>query len=167
MIALTERRGALAALGLIALAALSGCAPAGPPSAEAPGPSGVKIGSVVVNTAPLTAQSGDTTAQWAQQAVTAAAAQRLAGDMAPGDPAARTLTLRINSIVLGTVGPDGTATDWIRGTATLNGAPVPIRATTTYTPMSVDTALWEQALQGRVQTASQAFVYTVRRNLGL
>ena len=59
------------------------------------------------------------------------------------------------------------ATDWIRGTATLNGAPVPIRATTSYIPMSVDTALWEQALQGRVQTLSQAFVYVAKQKLGL
>lgn len=167
MIALAQRRLGLAGLGIIALAALSGCAPAGAPSAQAPGPSGVRIGSVVVNTTPLTGQSGDPTAQWAQQAVTAAAAQRLAADMAPGNTAAKTLTLRVNSIILGPVGPDGTATDWIRGTATLNGAPVPIRATTSYTAMSVDTALWEQALQGRVQTLSQAFVYAMQRKLGL
>jgi hypothetical protein len=120
-----------------------------------------------VNTAPLQGQSGATTADWAQQALTAAFAQGLAADMAPGDPGARTLSVRVNAIILASVGPDGTATDTIRGTATLNGAPVPIRATTSYVPLSVDTALWEQAMQGRVQTLSQAFAFSVKRKLGL
>ena len=32
-----------------------------------------------------------------------------------------------------------------------------VRATAFFTPTSVDQTLWEQAMQGRVQTLSQAF----------
>lgn len=166
MASFARARSSLAGLCGLALIGLAGCAPMNP-SAQTPGASGIRIASVAVNTSPLQAQSGATTAQWAQQALTAAFAQGLAADMASGDAAARTLSVRVNAIILGTVGPGGTATDTIRGTATLNGAPVPIRATTSYVPLSVDTALWEQALQGRVQTLSQAFAFTVKRKFGL
>ena len=38
-----------------------------------------------------------------------------------------------------------------------------LRATSTYIPSPVDTALWEQALHGRVQALSQSFAYWLKR----
>jgi len=57
----------------------------------------------------------------------------------------------------------------MRGVATLSGgaggAPrqTRLRATSTYIPSPVDQALWEQAMQGRVQALSQSFAYWLKR----
>ena len=59
------------------------------------------ISNIEVNTAPLLAQSGNPTAQWAQQALPGALAQAFAANMAPGDPNGATLSVRIDSLYLG------------------------------------------------------------------
>ena len=105
-----------------------------------------------------------------QQALPGDLARAFAAHMAPAGQGGETLSVRINSIVLGTVGPGGSATDAIKGVATLSGgvgAPrhIHLRSTTQYTPSPVDQALWEQALQGRVATLSQSFAFWLARRM--
>jgi hypothetical protein len=163
------RRAALATISLLAAFALAGCnAPQS--GAVQPAPPAFRIGTINVNTSPLLGQSGQITATWAQSALPGALAQALAANMSPGDASAGTLNVTIQSIMLGPVGPGGQAMDSIRGVATLTGVGAAaqrtkIRADTSYEPMAVDQALWEQAMQGRVTTLSQAFADTVARRL--
>ena len=54
----------------------------------------------------------------------------------------------------------------MNGVATLSGSPArqaKVRAVATYIANPSDQALWEQALQGRVQALSQSFAYTLKR----
>ena len=126
---------------------------------------GIRIGAIQVDTAPLVAQVGNPTAAWAQQALPGQLAQVLASRMAPGDPNAATLSVRIDSIYLGQGGPADP--DIMKGVATLNGRRVALRAISTYFPSPVDQALPEQALQTRVQALAQAFAYRLRRKMRL
>ena len=164
------RRAALAAFGACALAGLGGCAPTNGPAVQAAGPtSAFHISSIEVNTAPLLAQGGNPTAQWAQAALPGALAQAFAANMAPGDPGGATLSVRIDSIYLGQGGPADP--DTMKGAATLSGGGGParktrLRATSTYIANPTDQALVEQALQGRVQALSQAFAYWLQRKWG-
>ncbi len=160
------RRAALAMFGACALAGLGGCAPTNTPAVQAGAQptSAFHISNIEVNTAPLLAQSGNPTAQWVQQALPGQLAQAFAANMAPGDPNGATLSVRIDSIYLGQGGPADP--DSMRGVATLSGSvarQTRLRATSTYIPSPVDTALWEQALQGRVQALSQSFAYWLKR----
>ena len=163
------RRAALAGLGAFASAGLSGCNTTPTPAVQsAAAASGFRISAVNVNTAPLVAQSGNPTANWAQQALPGQLAQAFAPVMAPGDPSGATLNVRINFIYLGGGGPADP--DLIRGAATLSGGASPtrqvrLRAASTYIPTTVDQALWEQALQGRVTALTQAFAYGLVRKL--
>jgi hypothetical protein len=165
-----SRRAALAALGACALAGLGGCAPTNAPTAQAAGPtSAFHISNIEVNTAPLLAQSGNPTAQWAQAALPGALAQAFAANMAPGEAGGATLSVRIDSIYLGGGGPADP--DIMKGVATLTGGGGParktrLRATSTYIANPVDQTLVEQALQGRVQALSQAFAYWLQRKWG-
>ena len=160
-----SRRAALAALGACALAGLGGCAPTNAPAVQAAGPtSAFHIGSIAVNTAPLLAQVGNPTAQWAQDSLPGQLAQVLAAHMAPGDPGGATLSVRVDSIYLG--GGGFGDPDIMNGVATLSGSPArqaKVRAVATYIANPSDQALWEQALQGRVQALSQSFAYTLKR----
>ena len=97
----------------------------------------------MVDTTPLLAQSGNPTAQWAQQALPGALAQAFAAHMAPGDPNGETLSVRIDSIYLGGGGPADP--DRMRGEATLGARQTTIRATVDLVPSPVDQTLWEQA----------------------
>jgi hypothetical protein len=165
------RRAALAAFGACALAGLGGCAPTNGPAVQAAGPtSAFHISNIEVNTAPLLAQSGNPTAQWAQAALPGALAQAFAANMAPGDPGGATLSVRIDSIYLGQGGPADP--DTMKGAAMLSGGAGParktrLRATSTYIANPTDQALVEQALQGRVQALSQAFAYWLQRKWSL
>jgi len=162
------RRTALMGLGTLAASGLSGCntpQTAMPPAAAPALASGLRIGNIAVDTAPLVAQSGNPTAQWAQNALPGAIAQAFAAHIAPGDPSAATLSVRIDSIYLGGGGPADP--DIMRGVATLNGRQVRVRATATYIASPTDQALPEQALQGRVNTLCQAFAYWLARRMRL
>jgi hypothetical protein len=165
-----SRRAALAALSACVLAGLGGCAPTNGPAVQAAGPtSALHISSIEVNTAPLVAQSGKPTAQWAQNALPGALAQAFAANMAPGDPGGATLSVRIDSIYLGQGGFSDP--DIMKGAATLTGGGGParktrLRATATYIANPVDQTLWEQALRGRVQALSQSFASWLQRKWG-
>ena len=124
---------------------------------------GYRIASIAVDTTPLAAQSGNPTAQWAQDALPGALAQAFASHMAPGDPSGGTLSVRIDSIYLGGGGPADP--DRMRGVASLNGRRVSLKGTSTYTPSPTGQALPEQALHGRVTALSQAFAYWLARKL--
>ena len=154
------RRAALMSFGAFASAALSGCntmPAAGVQPAVAP--SGLSVGAIDVDTAPLVAYVGNPTAGWAQQAVPAALAQVL-GSGGGGPP----LHVRIDTLYLGGGGPGDP--DLMRGVATFGGRTIRVRAVSTYYASPTDQALPEQALQGRVQAVSQAFAYRVRQRLG-
>ncbi len=162
------RRAALLSFGAFAAAGVSGCntpTGGGQPGAAT---SGLRIGAINVDTTPLLSYVENPTAGWAQQAVPAALAQVFAADMAPGDPAAATLDVRVNTLYLGGGGPADP--DLMTGVATLSGGGRPTRrtrvhATSTYIANPTDQALPEQAMQGRVQAVSQAFAYWLKRKL--
>jgi hypothetical protein len=159
------RRAALAGFGAFAVSGFTGCNTTQAPVVQTPAAtapvSGYRIANVVVDTAPLLAQSGNPTAQWAQSALTGSLDQAFARHMAPGDPSGVTLSATIDSIYLGGGGPADP--DIMKGVATLNGRRTSLRATSTYIPLSVDQALPEQALHGRVTALSQAFAYWLAR----
>ena len=164
------RRAALVGFGAFASSGLGGCnttqVPAVQTGAAPVAVSGYRIASIAVDTAPLVAQSGNPTAQWAQDALPGALAQAFAGHMAPGDPGGGTLSVTINSIFLGNGGPANP--DIMTGVATLSGGGAParttrLRATATYIPMPIDQTLVEQALHGRVTALSRAFAYWLAR----
>ena len=165
---IVTRRTALMGLGALAASGMSSCntPPTAMPPATAPAAaSGIRIGNIAVDTAPLAAQSGDPTAQWAQNALPGALAQAFPAHMAPGDPSAGTLSVRVNSIYLGGGGPADP--DIMRGVAMLNGRQVRVRATSTYIANPTDQALPEQALQGRVNALCQAFAFWAARRMRL
>jgi hypothetical protein len=161
---LVTRRATLVGFSAIAASGLNGCNTTQTPAVPVAEPAvvfGFRIGSITVDTAPLVAQSGNPTAQWAQDALPGALAQAFASHMAPGDPSGGTLSVRIDSIYLGGGGPADP--DIMKGVATLNGRQTTVRATSTYIPSPTDQALVEQALHGRVTALSQAFAYWLAR----
>ncbi len=163
------RREALFGFGALATAGLAGCntpqAPvvAAPPPAGAASVFGYRIASIVVDTSPLVAQSGNPTAQWAQAALPGALAKALASHYAPGNPSGGTLSVVVNSIYLGGGGPADP--DRMSGVATLNGRTINVLATSTWFPNPTEDALIEQAMQNRVNGLSVAFAYWLRRKL--
>ena len=130
-----------------------------PTSAVQPG-SGLGIGAINVDTAPLVAYVGNPTAGWAQQALPGALAQALGSGAPGGTP----LNVRIDTLYLGGGGPADP--DRMRGVATVGGHTIKVSANSTYFSSPTDQALPEQALQGRVQALSVAFAYRLKRRLG-
>jgi hypothetical protein len=160
------RRAALLSFGAFAAAALSGCnttPTAGLQPGAAP-PPGLRIGAVNVDTSPLVAYVGNPTASWAQQALPSALAQAFGSRIAPGDPGAAPLDVRVDTLYLGGGGPADP--DRMRGVATVGGHTISVRAVSTYYSSPTDQALPEQALQGRVQALAVAFAYRLKRKLG-
>ena len=155
------RRAALLSFGAFGAAVLSGCNTT--PTAgiqPAAATSGLSIGPINVDTAPLVAYVGNPTAGWAQQALPGALAQAL-GSGAPGGPP---LNVRIDTLYLGGGGPADA--DRMRGVARLGGHTISVGAVSTYFPSPTDQALPEQALQGRVQALATAFAYRLKSKLG-
>ena len=150
------RRAALLGFGAFASAGLAGCNTT-PTAGVQPG-SGLGIGAINVDTAPLVAYVGNPTAGWAQQALPGAFAQAF-GSRLPGG-----IHVRIDTLYLGNGGPGDP--DRMRGVAVLGGRTINVRAVSTYFPTPTDQALPEQALQGRVQALSTAFAYRLRRKIG-
>jgi hypothetical protein len=164
-----SRRIALFGLGAFASAGLAGCnttqapvpsAVGGPTLAAA---AGYRIASIAVDTTPLVAQSGNPTAEWAQESLPGALAQAFARHMAPGDPSGGALSVVVNSIYLGGGGPADP--DRMRGVATFNGQQWSVLATSTYFPNPTDQALVEEALQDRVNSLSVAFAFWLKRRV--
>ena len=89
-------------------------------------------------------------------------ARAFAALMARGDRAGATLSVRIDSVSLGSIAAGRAATDIMKGSATLSAGTgasyhTSLRATSTYIPADGDRPLSERALQGRVTTLSYAF----------
>ena len=157
------RRAALLSFSAFGAAGLCGCnttQTAGVPAQGAPQPvTGFRISAITVDTGPLLAQSGNPTASWVQDELPGALAKAFASHMAPGDPSGQTLSVTINSVMLESVGPSGSATDWMIGVATLGGRNTKLRGTSTYNPTTGDQALFVQADHARVTALSQSFAY--------
>jgi hypothetical protein len=160
------RRAALVSLGAFSGAALAGCNTT-PTAGVQPGaaPPGLRIGTINVDTTPLIAYVGNPTAGWAQQALPGAFAQAFGARIAPGDPGAATLSVRIDTLYLGGGGPGDP--DRMRGVAVLGGHTISVHAVSTYFSSPTDQALPEQAIQGRVQELAVAFAYRLKRKLGV
>jgi hypothetical protein len=160
------RRAALLSLGAFAAAGLSGCnttPTAGVQPGAAP-PPGLRIGAINVDSSALVGYVGNPTAGWAQQAMPGALAQAFGARIAPGDPGAMPLNITLDTLYLG--GGGAADPDRMRGTATLGGHTISVRAVSTYWSSPTDQALPEQALQGRVQALAVAFAYRLKRKLG-
>jgi hypothetical protein len=160
------RRAALLSFGAFGAAALGGCnttPSAGVQPGAAP-PPGLRIGAINVDTSPLVAYVGNPTAGWAQQALPGALAQAFGARIAPGDPGAAPLNVRIDTLYLGGGGPADP--DRMRGVAMVGGHTISVRAVSTYFSSPTDQALPEQAIQGRVQELAVAFAYRLKRKLG-
>jgi hypothetical protein len=162
-----SRRSALLSIAALAASGLCGCnttQTAAVPGPSAPPPAtGFRISAIVVDTAPLLAQSGNPTASWVQEAMPGALAKAFAAHMAPGDPSGQTLSVSINSVLLESPGPGGDATDWMTGVATLGARHTSLRGTSTYIPTTGDQALFVQADHNRVVALSQSFAYWLAR----
>jgi hypothetical protein len=158
------RRVVFLSLGAFATPGLTGCNTTPTAGVQPAAVSGYRIGAINVDTTPLVAYVGNPTASWAQQALPGALAQTFAAHMAPGDPGAATLNVRINTLYLGGGGPADP--DRMRGVATLGGRTFNVLATSTYFSNPTDQALPEQALQGRVQALATAFAYWLKRKMG-
>lgn len=160
------RRAALMSFGAFSAAALGGCntTPTGGVQPGAAPPPGLRIGVVNVDTSPLVAYVGNPTAQWAQQALPGALAQAFGARIAPGDPGAVPLNVRIDTLYLGGGGPADP--DRMRGVAMVGDHTISVHAESTYISNPTDQALPEQALQGRVQALAVAFAYRLKRKLG-
>jgi hypothetical protein len=160
------RRAALLSLAAFAAAGLSGCNTT-PTAGVQPGatpPPGLRIGAINVDSSALVGYVGNPTAQWAQQAMPGALAQAFGARIAPGDPGAVPLNITLDTLYLG--GGGAADPDRMRGTATLGGHTISVRAVSTYWASPTDQALPEQALQGRVQALAVAFAYRLKRRLG-
>jgi hypothetical protein len=160
------RRAALMSFAAFSAAALSGCntTPTAGVQPGAPPPPGLRIGAINVDTSPLVAYVGNPTAGWAQQALPGAFAQAFGARIAPGDPGAMPLNVRIDTLYLGGGGPADP--DRMRGVAIVGGHTISVRAVSTYISNPTDQALPEQALQGRVQALAVAFAYRLKAKLG-
>jgi len=159
------RRAALLSLGAFAAAGLSGCNTT-PTGAVQPGaaPPGLRIGAINVDSSALVGYVGNPTAGWAQQAMPGALAQAFGARIAPGDPGAMPLNITLDTLYLG--GGGAGDPDRMRGSATVGGHTISVRAVSTYWSSPTDQALPEQALQGRVQALAVAFAYRLKRKLG-
>jgi hypothetical protein len=125
-------------------------------------PHGFRIRAIAVNTTALRAQSGHPTAGWVQQALPRQLARAFVALMARGDRAGATLSVRIDSVSLGSIAAGRAATDIMKGSATLSAGTgasyhTSVRATSTYIPAAGDRPLSEHALQRRMTTLSHAF----------
>jgi hypothetical protein len=149
------RRAATAAFGAFALvAALAGRKALAQP--------GLTFRDIRVDVAPLRANAGDPTAAWVQRELPVQLAQALAGRMARNGAA---LIVRIDYL---TLGPNtgatlhgGSSPDNIRGVAIVNGAQIPVRATSTYQASPIDQTMIEQSNHDRVSQLAQALAYWI------
>lgn len=153
------RRAALLSFGAFAGAGLSGCNTTPTAGVQPAATSGLRVGTINVDTAPLVAYVGNPTAGWAQQALPGALAQVLGSGAPDGSP----LHVRIDTLYLGGGGPADP--DRMRGVATLGGRTISVGAVSTYFANPTDQALPEQALQGRVQALAVAFAYRLKRKM--
>ena len=149
-----DRRAAIAASGAFALvAAMAG--------KIALAQSGLAVGNIRVDVAPLRASAGDPTATWVEQELPRQLAEALSGH---GTPKGGTLVVRVDSLTLGP-NKDGRAWDNISGVATIGGVERPVRATSRYWASAIDPATIAQSNHARVSAAVQALTFWIARDL--
>ena len=149
-----DRRAAIAACGALALvAAMAG--------KTALAQSGLAVGNIGVDVAPLRANAGDPTATWVEQELPRQLAE------APSrrrTPKGGTLVVRVDSLTLGP-NKDGRAWDNISGVATVGAVERPVRATSRYWASAIDPAMIAQSNHARVSAAVQALAFWIARDL--
>ena len=154
MSALT-RRAAIAAFGALALLPTI----AGQRALAQPG---LTFRDIRVDVAPLRANGGDPTAAWVQRELPVQLAQALAGRMSRNGA---TLIVRIDYLTLGPNNGDGihsnSSWDNMSGVAIVNGAQIPVRATTSYKSSPIDQTMIEQSNHLRVSQLVQALAYWI------
>ena len=149
-----DRRAAIVACGVIALASAMG-------NGAARARSGLPVRNIRVDVAPLRANAGDPTATWVEQELPRQPAEALSGRLtSKGAP----LTVRIGSL---TIGPnkDSRAWDNVSGAATIGGIERPVRATSRYWASAIDQARFEQSNHARVSAATQALAFWIAQDL--
>jgi hypothetical protein len=150
-----DRRAAIAACGVIALASAMGNG-----AARAQSQSGLPVRNIRVDVAPLRANAGDPTATWVEQELPRQLAQALSGRLTPKGA---TLTVRVDSLTLGP-NKDSWAWDNISGVVTLGGVERPVRATSRYWASAIDAATIAQSNHARVSAAAQALAFWIARD---
>ncbi len=148
------RRAAIAAFGALALRAVAGQRALAQP--------GLAFRDIRVDVAPLRANAGDPTAAWVQRELPVQLAQALAGRMSRNGA---TLIVQIDYLTLGPNTGDGihsnSSWDNISGVAIVNGAQIPVRATTSYHSSPVDQTMIEQSNHRRVSQLVEALAYWI------
>jgi hypothetical protein len=152
-----DRRAAIAACGVIALASAMGN---GAARAQSQSQSGLQVRNIRVDVAPLRANAGDPTATWVEQELPRQLAQALSGRLTPKGA---TLTVRVDSLTLGP-NKDSRAWDNISGVVTLGGVERPVRATSRYWASAIDAATIAQSNHARVSAAAQALAFWIARD---
>ena len=149
-----DRRAAIAACGAFALvAAMAG--------KTALAQSGLAVGNIGVDVAPLRANAGDPTATWVEQELPRQLAEALSRRRTPKGG---TLVVRVDSLTLGP-NKDSRAWDNISGIATVAGVDRPVRATSRYWASAIDPATIAQSNHARVSAAVQALAFWIARDL--
>ncbi len=148
-------RAAVAAFGAVALVpAVAG--------RRALAQSGLAFRDIRVDVAPLRASAGDPTAAWVQRELPVQLARALAGRMSRNGA---TLIVRIDTLTLGPNSGAGihsnSSWDNIGGVAIINGAQIPVRATTRYQSSPIDQTMIEQSNHDRVAKLVQALTYWI------
>ncbi len=149
------RRAAVTAFGALALVpAVAG--------RRALAQSGLTFRDIRVDVAPLRANAGDPTAAWVQRELPGELARALAGRMSRNGA---TLIVRIDTVTLGPNSGEGihSSSSWdnIGGVAIVNGAQIPVRATTRYQSSPIDQTMIEQSNHDRVSKLVQALAYWI------
>ena len=113
-----------------------------------------------VDVTPLRANAGDPTAAWVERELPAALARSMAGRVPNGG-----LIVRIDYLTLGPNNGVGVHSnrswDNINGVATVSGAQIPVRATTTYLSSPTDQTMIEQSNHDRVSQLVQSLAYWI------
>ena len=120
--------------------------------------------SVRVDVSPLRANAGDPTAAWVERELPGALAGALRGRMARNGAA---LVVRIDTLTLGSnVGSNvnsSVSIDNIGGAAIINGAQIPVRATSNYDSSPIDQTMIEASNHSRVSALVAALAYWIGR----
>ena len=148
-----DRRAAIVACGVIALASAMG-------NGAARAQSGLPVRNIRVDVAPLRANAGDPTATWAEQELPRQLAEAFSGRLTPKGA---TLTVRIDSLTFGP-NKDGWAWDNISGLATVGGVERPVRATWRYQASAIDQPMFVQSNHARVSALVQALAFWIARD---
>ena len=123
--------------------------------------SGLAVGAIRVDVAPLRANAGDPTATWAEQELPRQLAEAFSGRLTPKGG---TLAVRIDSLTFGP-NKDGWAWDNISGLATVGGVQWPVRATWRYQASAIDQPMFVQSNHARVSAAVRALAFWIAQDL--